>query len=416
MRQIKFDKRSYVSYCSLNESLDRIISSFIEQWKRRSKTSSRRIIFLTDVVFKKGTTEETIEYIKTCEHSIGMIPATFIVIRNNNTDPALFKEVMDFNKVVLVPDYTIVNAGGINVLCIGGRITPNRSWKMSNIKRKNVCYFEDEAPVFNEEAINEICEDKGTNIQMLVTATPLTYTGDNIEVMLGNWASKDKNLFNDIMASRLIMDEIMIRLRKAGKTPSVWCMPSNNGSERVALGETVFVSNVSVLDDMRDYVSEHPQSIRRRKKPLSFDNAMYGRLHHIEPMELRPIVNEPFVPDVPNEVGEDDDAADEIMSESENNIVETTATSEAEDNTSFAFEYFTHPNLNHAARVGTVVEQIPAEASPNRGYHTTNNTDGAHRIDIPTANYARVFTNAAGDMVVDQEFYNRYVNITNGRQ
>lgn len=274
MRQLKFDRRCAIGYISTNGTLESIITSYIDNWKRRSKSSSKRIVFISDVIFKKGTVDETVEYIKSCEKLIGLIPVTFIIVRNNNTDPALFKDIMELGNIVLVPDYTVISIGTINILCIGGRITPNRSWKINNINRKNVVFFEDEGPVFNEDAIHEICEDKSMMINMVVSSTPLTYVGDNVENIVGSWVEKDKALINDIFTARSIMDEIMMHLRKASKTPSVWCIPhSTSMFDIVNIGNTTYISSIQSLDDVRNYITmDNVSHRRRRRKANSFND------------------------------------------------------------------------------------------------------------------------------------------------
>ena len=112
---------------------------------------------------------------------------TCFIIRTSSDDPEAFKELKTVGGLVFVPDYTVVSVKNIqgetiNTLCIGGDITPDRIWRIKMKDKSSKFfnkfeYYKDEAPRFNEEAINDIIKDKDLRIDMVVSNIPISFVG-----------------------------------------------------------------------------------------------------------------------------------------------------------------------------------------------------------------------------------------------
>ena len=83
------------------------------------------------------------------------------MIRGNHDDPAYFQEQrINHERFRCVQDYSIVTACGHTILCIGGAISIDRTYRLAADSRphsaQKACYWADEMPRFDEEALAEI--------------------------------------------------------------------------------------------------------------------------------------------------------------------------------------------------------------------------------------------------------------------
>jgi len=194
------------------------------------------------------------------------MPVKFVILRNSLTNPELFQDVMDFDKVILVPDFTIVTVGNFNVLCIGGSITNNRQWKKNNIRRKSVIYFEDEAPYFDDDAVNEMCQDKDMRIHIIVSNMSPTFIGEDVYTFIGKWAENDKTLFDDVMNAKLKFDTMLQMFRKNNKLPYIWSYDGGNGtSDMMNLAGTLFIGRPDHMQNLTDFLPIRDMGPRRTR-------------------------------------------------------------------------------------------------------------------------------------------------------
>ena len=162
------------------------------------------------------------------------------VVRSASDNPELFKEVRTFGGLVFVPDYCVVTVNmlgrqPLNVLCVGGNITIDRSWRIKNSKgdKKSMTrmnrYYKDEAPIYDEKAISEIVENKELPINMVVSVTPISFVGEDPFSDDSKWFETDKTLKNDVIKSRENMDNLLKALRFSGKSPAIWFYSVDGG-------------------------------------------------------------------------------------------------------------------------------------------------------------------------------------------
>lgn len=77
-----------------------------------------------------------------------------VMIRGNHDDPAYFQEQrIQHERFRCIPDYSIVTACGHTILCIGGAISIDRTYRLAADSRphcaQTACYWADEMPRFD---------------------------------------------------------------------------------------------------------------------------------------------------------------------------------------------------------------------------------------------------------------------------
>lgn len=149
----------------------------------------------------------------------------FIIIRGNEDDPSMFDgEAINLSNIKAVPDYSVVQTAEKNILCIGGAVSMDRAWKINQEKltskfpNPKKFYWEDEKPVFNEEAIKDITKECKIDYVVSHSAPSFINVSDNVF----NWSKKDEKLSDDIFNERLVMDKVFETLRDCGSQPYYW--------------------------------------------------------------------------------------------------------------------------------------------------------------------------------------------------
>ena len=167
---------------------------------------------------------------------------TVYFLRGNHDNPQYFKNEFSVGKhLKCIPDYTVIHSvpQDFNVVCIGGATSIDRSDRIGRYQKRVLdymkyhrgneqealqkvqkAYWEDEAPVYDEQSLDEINET--LKIDFVVAHTcpsfcqPLTKDG------LYNWMANDKDLEKDLNDERQTMDKILKRLWEAKQPIKKW--------------------------------------------------------------------------------------------------------------------------------------------------------------------------------------------------
>lgn len=148
-----------------------------------------------------------------------------VMIRGNHDDPAYFQEQrIHHERFRCIPDYSIVTACDHIILCIGGAISIDRTYRYSVDSRhhsaQTASYWADEMPYLDKDALAEI------NTKYIVD-TVVTHTSPSFcelitkEGLLG-WAQRDVTLLEDCKLEREILDHIFDSLFEAGQPLTHW--------------------------------------------------------------------------------------------------------------------------------------------------------------------------------------------------
>lgn len=148
-----------------------------------------------------------------------------IMVRGNHDNPMYFKEeIISHKRFRTIPDYSIIQACGHIILCVGGAISIDREYRKRhdsrNILPDVASYWADEMPLYDEEALNNI--SKKITIDTVITHTAPSFCELNSKYALSEWAALDSNILADCEKERNIMDLIHAHLKSTGHPISNW--------------------------------------------------------------------------------------------------------------------------------------------------------------------------------------------------
>lgn len=148
-----------------------------------------------------------------------------IMIRGNHDDPSYFSEErISHQRFRTIPDYSVIQACGHNILCVGGAVSIDRVYRIEHDSRHpaagTASYWENEMPIFDEEALNAIGQQ--FRIDTVVTHTSPTFCELISKAGLSEWAARDSNLLADCDNERRTMNHILEHLKSQNHPLSHW--------------------------------------------------------------------------------------------------------------------------------------------------------------------------------------------------
>lgn len=220
-----------------------------------------------------------------------------IFIRGNHDDPKYFKnKILTFHNIFLVDDYTVVSIDNINVLCIGGGISIDRIMRKqeeivlnkykSNKDNWVKLYWEDEAPIFDEQKLEEICKEYKSKPLHVVTHTTIKEAIPTNKDGIKNWLTFDSALSDDIDKERQCMSDIFSYLNSHGVQVETWSyghFHHIDGYNRDK-HETFLKTRFYFIEDLKANYWCDNVIIASLKKPLKYKK---------QTIEARPILDEP---------------------------------------------------------------------------------------------------------------------------
>ena len=148
-----------------------------------------------------------------------------IMLRGNHDDPSYFDgETVNLSNIKAIPDYSVVMTNQGNILCVGGAISVDRTWRMNEERKinrfkgksayKKKLYWENESPVVNENLIQELNDNNITTIDIVAThARPsLYYPG--VHVPGEKWSMVDDELKQDVENEQNVLNDVLINALK----------------------------------------------------------------------------------------------------------------------------------------------------------------------------------------------------------
>ena len=181
------------------------------------------IILCGNVGFGRFDEEETSKVLEEMNEIAKEYNSFIIFIRSNEDDPSYFDGRMMSN-LLLAQDYSIIETSIGNLMCLGGSITYDRSWKISRfnyLKKKDTenklklkCqYFgEDEMTNLNQDILDEL---KNENIQIkFVVANDVPSKSIPMIDAIKDWISVDEHLKRDLEKQYETIDYIYKYLKE----------------------------------------------------------------------------------------------------------------------------------------------------------------------------------------------------------
>lgn len=152
-------------------------------------------------------------------------------VRGNHDDPAYFEEQkINYERIKTVPDYSVIKINEKNILCVGGAISIDRTWrkqreivinKHKNAHKKKL-YWANEAPIYSQEKLEEICENDIT-INGIITHTNPHFAYPLSKAGARNWARVDKKLHSDVNSEGHTLSRIYDFFKEKKIQIDFWC-------------------------------------------------------------------------------------------------------------------------------------------------------------------------------------------------
>lgn len=164
-------------------------------------------------------------------------------VRGNNDDPSYFEnKAIDFEHVKTLPDYSVVVLKNYNCLCIGGSVSIDKEWKLSQEKQFGTkMFWENEAPIFNEKKLDEILNEFKISCVITSTAPTFVYPGTN-SFKRSKWFSNDKAILKEFNKERKTMDKIYEKIMDCDHKPYLWFYGRFKLGQNSKTNDIMFVS------------------------------------------------------------------------------------------------------------------------------------------------------------------------------
>ena len=153
-----------------------------------------------------------------------------VFVRGNHDNPAYFNtHPIKHPRWMTVSDYTILKACGHTILCVGGAISIDRTYRKNSkyyheyqqpdSMEPNV-YWTNEPPIYDQESLDII--DKQCAIDIVITHTAPSFCERTSHIGLSNWAERDETLLDDVKQERTVMDNLLGYLYSRNHPLSHW--------------------------------------------------------------------------------------------------------------------------------------------------------------------------------------------------
>ena len=185
-----------------------------------------------------------------------------VFVRGNHDNPAYFDGcTFKHRRMMAVPDYTVIQACGHTILCVGGAISIDRSYRQNqwNHEQKRLSrmhpdvpdgrlakqyYWTDEAPFYDDIRLDKINEKFA--IDIVITHSAPSFCQLQNKNFLMQYASSDEALLDDVRMERETMDALYNRLLYDAHPLTHWYYGHFHQSWNCAIDGVMF----SMLDVM----------------------------------------------------------------------------------------------------------------------------------------------------------------------
>lgn len=148
-----------------------------------------------------------------------------VMLRGNHDDPSYFQKIkISHERFCTIPDYSVIQACGHNILCIGGAVSIDRSHRIdydkAHAKSGKSSYWTDEMPVYDAARLDEI--GASLKIDTVISHTAPSFCELISKNGLAQWASQDPKLLADCETERQTIDKILSHLKSSGHPIKHW--------------------------------------------------------------------------------------------------------------------------------------------------------------------------------------------------
>lgn len=151
-----------------------------------------------------------------------------LLMRGNHDAPEYFeKQSIDFPLMKTIPDYSVVRFQSHHILCVGGAVSVDRRWRRERMEwnrskhhRSIPLYWENEAPVYDEEKLSGL--SRIGKIDTVITHAAPSFCYPQSKDKIAEFLSMDEALGKDLADERHLMDRICDRLKSDGHPVVEW--------------------------------------------------------------------------------------------------------------------------------------------------------------------------------------------------
>ena len=165
------------------------------------------------------------------------------IIRGNHDDPSYFDDYspkLILSRFKTVSDYTVINTPEHNILCLGGAVSVDRSYRQAQyeydvetlmkkshhtlgyaMKKAKLYWWEKEPFVYDETILNEI-NKAGIKIDIVASHSAPDFCQPNTKNIPQIYLSIDKELENDLHKERGNFTKAYNHLKKQGNDIKYW--------------------------------------------------------------------------------------------------------------------------------------------------------------------------------------------------
>lgn len=123
---------------------------------------------------------------------------TIFVVRGNHDDPSYFySQKNNTSHIKFVSDYSVLNLNDINILCVGGAVSIDRTQRKKYTEGRGRDWWYDEVFKLNIEKIKTL-----KDIDVVITHSAPHFAYPYIKKDFDEWSKKDEFLKNDIESER----------------------------------------------------------------------------------------------------------------------------------------------------------------------------------------------------------------------
>lgn len=199
-----------------------------------------------------------------------------VFVRGNHDNPSVFDgDTINYSNIKATPDYTIIETKEMNILCVGGGISVDRTWLKEQEKRvnrfagdkKKQMYWDGENTICDEAAITEYLST-GKKINMVVSHMGPSFIAMSNDASIEKWKDDDKALTADIGKQHYAIDMIYMLLNKLDSVPTYWAYSHNCIGELKKVGNIIFreLTHPSLYSPIMDIRELSPKKSEKRHK------------------------------------------------------------------------------------------------------------------------------------------------------
>lgn len=185
------------------------------------------VIFLQVGDFGIGFRDDDLSRLNTLNQILEENNCFLYAIRGNHDDPFYFRDsfMNQWSNIILIPDYSILEYMGMNILCVGGAISIDREpRKLEGRKYKKVYWFRTEPFVYDAQIIETIKAKH--NIDVIVThsapASFYPYHSTGFPEIVKKFSRNDSKLLQDLTLERQSFENLYNDFKSLDNPPKLW--------------------------------------------------------------------------------------------------------------------------------------------------------------------------------------------------